>query len=76
MKHRKPIHGYICNSNNTAPSIGTVAGWGLELSLWKREQISDDYLPSMRKAVLSISGNVYKQVSKISILIIPRIYMI
>jgi hypothetical protein len=23
--------------------------------------ISDDYLPSMRKAVLSISGNVYKQ---------------
>jgi hypothetical protein len=22
---------------------------------------SDDYLPSMRKAVLSISGNVYKQ---------------
>jgi hypothetical protein len=30
-------------------------------SLWKREPISDDYLPSMRKAVLSISGNVYKQ---------------
>jgi hypothetical protein len=27
-------------------------------ALWK---ISDDYLPSMRKAVLSISGNVYKQ---------------
>jgi hypothetical protein len=23
--------------------------------------ISDDYLPSMRKAVLSISGSVYKQ---------------
>ena len=22
------------NSNNTAPSIGTIAGWGLELSLW------------------------------------------
>ena len=30
-------------------------------ALWKREPISDDYLPSMRKAVLSISGNVYKQ---------------
>jgi hypothetical protein len=25
------------------------------------EPISDDYLPSMRMAVLSISGNVYKQ---------------
>ena len=22
------------NSNNTAPSIGTIAGWGLELSFW------------------------------------------
>ena len=31
------------------------------VALWKREPISDDYLPSMRKAVLSISGNVYKQ---------------
>jgi hypothetical protein len=30
-------------------------------ALWKREPISDDYLPSMRKAVLSISGIVYKQ---------------
>jgi hypothetical protein len=30
-------------------------------ALWKREPISDDYLPNMRKAVLSISGNVYKQ---------------
>jgi hypothetical protein len=30
-------------------------------ALSKREPISDDYLPSMRKAVLSISGNVYKQ---------------
>jgi hypothetical protein len=30
-------------------------------ALWKREPISDDYLPSMGKAVLSISGNVYKQ---------------
>jgi hypothetical protein len=30
-------------------------------ALWKREPISNDYLPSMRKAVLSISGNVYKQ---------------
>jgi hypothetical protein len=30
-------------------------------ALWKREPISDEYLPSMRKAVLSISGNVYKQ---------------
>ena len=30
-------------------------------ALWKREPISDDYLPSMRKAVLSISGHVYKQ---------------
>ena len=27
----------------------------------KREPISDDYLPSMHKAVLSISCNVYKQ---------------
>jgi len=31
------------------------------VALWKREPISDDYLPSLRKAVLSISGNVYKQ---------------
>jgi hypothetical protein len=30
-------------------------------ALWKREPISDDYLPSMGKPVLSISGNVYKQ---------------
>jgi hypothetical protein len=30
-------------------------------ALLKREPISDDYLPSMRKVVLSISGNVYKQ---------------
>jgi hypothetical protein len=30
-------------------------------AFWKREPISDDYLPSMRKAVLSISGNVFKQ---------------
>ena len=30
-------------------------------ALWKREPISDDYLSSMRKAVLSISGNIYKQ---------------
>jgi hypothetical protein len=30
-------------------------------ALWKREPISDDYLASMRKVVLSISGNVYKQ---------------
>jgi hypothetical protein len=30
-------------------------------ALWKREPISDDYLPNMRKVVLSISGNVYKQ---------------
>jgi hypothetical protein len=30
-------------------------------TLWKREQISDDYLPSMCKAVLSIFGNVSKQ---------------
>jgi hypothetical protein len=30
-------------------------------ALWKREPISDDYLPSMRKAVLSISRNVYQQ---------------
>ena len=30
-------------------------------ALRKREPISDDYLPIMRKAVLSISGNVYKQ---------------
>jgi hypothetical protein len=29
--------------------------------LSEREPISDDYLPSMRKTVLSISGNVYKQ---------------
>jgi hypothetical protein len=29
--------------------------------LSEREPISDDYLPSMGKAVLSISGNVYKQ---------------
>jgi hypothetical protein len=29
--------------------------------LSERQPISDDYLPSMRKAVLSISGNVYKQ---------------
>jgi hypothetical protein len=28
------------------------------VALWKREPISDDYLQSMRKAVLSISGNV------------------
>jgi hypothetical protein len=27
----------------------------------EREPISDDYLPSMSKAILSISGNVYKQ---------------
>ena len=27
-------------------------------ALWKREPISDDDLPSMRKAVLSISSNV------------------
>jgi hypothetical protein len=27
----------------------------------EREPISDDYLPSMRKVVLSISGNVYKK---------------
>jgi hypothetical protein len=33
----------------------------VSVALWKREPISDDYLPSMRKAVLSISGNVYKQ---------------
>jgi hypothetical protein len=32
-----------------------------ENNLRKREPISNDYLPSMRKAVLSISGNVYKQ---------------
>jgi hypothetical protein len=31
------------------------------VTLWKREPISDDYLPSMCKAILSISGNVYKQ---------------
>jgi hypothetical protein len=30
-------------------------------ALRKRESISDDYLPSMCKAVLSISDNVYKQ---------------
>jgi len=24
----------MVNSNNTAPSIGTIVGWGLELSLW------------------------------------------
>jgi hypothetical protein len=30
-------------------------------ALWKREPISDDYFPRMDKAVLSISGNVYKQ---------------
>ena len=30
-------------------------------ALWKREPISDDYLPSIGKAVLSISGNVHKQ---------------
>ena len=30
-------------------------------ALWKREPISDDYLPSMPKAVLSISGNVYNK---------------
>jgi hypothetical protein len=28
---------------------------------WKREPISDDCFPRMDKAVLSISGNVYKQ---------------
>ena len=32
-----------------------------QTALWTREPISDDYLPSMHKAVLSISGNVYKQ---------------
>ena len=36
MTHRKPIQGYCCNSNNTAPSIGTIVGWGLELSLWSK----------------------------------------
>jgi hypothetical protein len=30
-------------------------------ALRKREPISDDYMPSMRKAVPSISGNDYKQ---------------
>jgi hypothetical protein len=30
-------------------------------ALWKREPISDDYLSSMRKSILSISGNVCKQ---------------
>ena len=30
-KGNNPSH---TNSNNTAPSIGTIAGWGLELSLW------------------------------------------
>ena len=38
-------------------------------ALWKREPISDDYMPSVRKAVLSISGNVYKQEMEIDKLI-------
>ena len=38
-------------------------------ALWKREPISDDYLPSVRKEVLSISGNVYKQEMEIGKLI-------
>jgi hypothetical protein len=38
-------------------------------ALRKREPISDDYLPSMRKAVLSFSGNVYKQEMEIGKLI-------
>jgi hypothetical protein len=37
-----------------------IGQWGVQVSN-KREPISDDYLPSMRKAVLSISDNVYKQ---------------
>jgi hypothetical protein len=44
----KAIHRFVYDKNASS-------------ALWKREPISDDYLPSMRKAVLSIFGNVYKQ---------------
>ena len=56
------------NSNNSAPSIRyrysrvwTLLVIKTRQLLSEREPISDDYLPSIRKAVLSISGNVYKQ---------------
>jgi hypothetical protein len=37
---------------------------------WKRKPISDDYFPRMDKAVLSISGNVYKQQEMVSRLVL------
>ena len=52
----------ICKPNNNLNnSLSLLEDLNLSAALWKREPISDDYFPSMHKAVLSISGNVYKQ---------------
>jgi hypothetical protein len=56
------LHSYLVYTYEQQIFIDEIQVYShASAALWKREPISDDYLPSMRKAVLSISCNVYKQ---------------